>query len=49
MKFLKLILLLSLISSLNSCGPLAYKKTDAKKFPADPALRVKKILKTAKD
>ena len=48
MKFLKLILLLSLISSLNSCGPLAYKKTDARKFPADPALRVKKNMEDGK-
>ena len=42
MKFIKLILLLSFISSLNSCGPLSYKKTDARKFPDDPKLRVKK-------
>ena len=48
MKFIKLILLLSLISSLNSCGPLSYKKTDAKKFPADPALRVKKNMDEGK-
>ena len=48
MKFIKLILLLSLISSLNSCGPLSYKKTDAKKFPADPALRVKKNMEDGK-
>jgi hypothetical protein len=48
MKFIKLILLLSLISSLNSCGPLSYKKTDAKKFPADPALRVKKNMEEGK-
>ena len=48
MKFIKLILLLSLISSLNSCGPLSYKKTDAKKFPADPALRVKKNMDDGK-
>jgi len=48
MKFIKLILLLSLISSLNSCGPLSYKKTDAKKFPADPALRVKKNVEDGK-
>jgi len=48
MKFIKLILLLSLISSLNSCGPLSYKKTDARKFPADPALRVKKNIEDGK-
>ena len=48
MKFIKLILLLSLISSLNSCGPLSYKKTDARKFPADPALRVKKNMEEGK-
>ena len=48
MKFIKLILLLSLISSLNSCGPLSYKKTDAKKFPADPTLRVKKNMEDGK-
>ena len=48
MKFIKLILLLSLISSLNSCGPFSYKKTDARKFPADPALRVKKNMEDGK-
>jgi hypothetical protein len=48
MKYIKLILLLSFISSLNSCGPFSYKKTDARKFPADPALRVKKNMEDGK-
>jgi hypothetical protein len=48
MKFIKLIFLLFFILSLNSCGPLAYKKTDAREFPADPALRVKKNMEDGK-
>jgi hypothetical protein len=42
MRLLKLLLLLQLIISLNSCGPLAYKKTDARKVSPDPEERVKK-------
>ncbi len=48
MKFIQLIFFLFLISSLNSCGPLAYKKTDAREFPADPKLRVKKNMEEGK-
>ena len=49
MRLIKILLLLQLIISLNSCGPLAYKKTDARKFPADPAKELKKIWKKVKD
>src|SRR5210317_2400915 len=48
MKFIKIILLLTLITTLNSCGPLAYKKTDARKFPADPKLRVEQNMEDGK-
>ena len=48
MKLLRLIFLLSLTISLISCGPLAYKKTDARKFPADPKLRVEKNMEEGK-
>lgn len=48
MKFIKIILFLTLITALNSCGPLAYKKTDARKFPADPKLRVEKNMEDGK-
>ena len=34
MQLIKILLLLQLIISLNSCGPLAYKKVDARKYPA---------------
>ena len=40
MQFIKLLLLLQLIISLNSCG--IYRPTDAREFPPDPELRVKK-------
>ena len=42
MQLIKILLLLQLIISLNSCGPLAYKKVDARKIPWDPEERVKK-------
>ena len=42
MRLIKILLLLQLIISLNSCGPLAYKKTDARKVSFDPDERVKK-------
>ena len=44
MRFIKILLLLQLIISLNSCGPLAYKKTDARIVSPDPQERVKKNL-----
>ena len=40
MKLIKIFALLILLISLNSCG--LYRPTDAKEFPPDPALRVKK-------
>ena len=42
MQLLKLLLLLQLIISLSSCGPLAYKKTDARKVSPNPEERVKR-------
>ena len=42
MRLIKLLLLLLLIISLNSCGPFAYKKVDARKVSWDPEERVKK-------
>ena len=42
MRLIKILLLLQLIITLNSCGPLAYKKTDARKVSWDPEERVKK-------
>ena len=42
MQLIKLLLLLLLIISLNSCGPFAYKKVDARKVSWDPEQRVKK-------
>ena len=44
MRLIKILLLLQLIISLNSCGPLAYKKTDQRKVSWDPEERVKKNL-----
>ena len=44
MRLIKILLLLQLIISLNSCGPLAYKKTDARVVSPDPAERIKKNL-----
>ena len=49
---MKLITALSLISLLfvqSACGPLAYKKTDAKKVSADPKERVEKNLTAGRD
>ena len=42
MRLLKILLLLQLIISLNSCGPLAYKKVDSKKISNNPDERIKK-------
>ena len=42
MRLIKILLLLQLIISLNSCGPLAYKKVDARKVDWDPEKRVAK-------
>ena len=39
---------MQIIISLNSCGPLAYKKVDARKVPWDPDERVKKNIKEGK-
>ena len=47
MRLIKILLLLQLIVSLNSCGPLAYKKTDGS-VPWDPDERVKKNIKEGK-
>ena len=44
MWLIKILILLQLIISLNSCGPLAYKKVDARKVSWDPEERVKKNL-----
>ena len=44
MRLIKILLLILLIISLNSCGPLAYKKVDARKVSWDPKERVKKNL-----
>ena len=44
MRLLKILLLLQLIISLSSCGPLSYKKTDARKVSSNPEERVKKNL-----
>ena len=42
MRLIKILLLLQLIISLNSCGPLAYKKVDSSKISNDPDERVKR-------
>ena len=47
MRLIKILLLLQLIFSLNSCGPLAYKKTDGT-VPWDPDERVKKNIEEGK-
>jgi len=44
MRLIKILLLLQLIILLNACGPLAYKKVDARKVSWDPEERVKKNL-----
>ena len=48
MRLIKILLLLQFIISLNSCGPLAYKKVDAKKVEWDPDKRVAKNLEEGK-
>ena len=48
MRLIKILLLLQLIVSLNSCGPLAYKKVDSKKISNDPDERVKKNIEEGK-
>ena len=48
MRLIKILLLLQLIISLNSCGPLAYKKTDQRKVSWDPKERVKKNIEEGK-
>ena len=48
MRLIKILLLLQLIISLNSCGPLAYKKVDAKKVSWDPDERIKKNIEDGK-
>ena len=44
MRLIKILLLLQLIISLNSCGPLAYKKVDGRKIEWDPDKRVARNL-----
>ena len=48
MRLIKILLLLQLIISVNSCGPLAYKKVDARKISSDPDERVAANLKEGK-
>ena len=48
MRFIKILLLLQLFISLNSCGPLAYKKVDSKKISTDPDERVRKNIEEGK-
>ena len=48
MRLIKILLLLQLIISLNSCGPLAYKKVDSSKISNDPDERVKKNIAEGK-
>ena len=48
MYLIKILLLLQLIISLNSCGPFAYKKVDGRKIPWDPEERVKKNIEEGK-
>ena len=48
MQLIKILLLVKLIISLSSCGPLAYKKTDARKVSWDPNERVKKNIEEGK-
>ena len=48
MRLIKILLVLQLIISLNSCGPLAYKKVDARKVSWDPDERVKKNIEDGK-
>ena len=48
MRLIKILLLLQLIISLNSCGPLAYKKVDSKKISTDPDERIKRNIEEGK-
>ncbi|MDC0235533.1 DUF3576 domain-containing protein [Candidatus Pelagibacter sp.] len=48
MQLIKILLLLQLIISLNSCGPLAYKKVDSSKISNDPDERVRKNIEEGK-
>ena len=48
MPLIKILLLLQLIISLNSCGPFAYKKVDGRKVSWDPQERVKKNIEEGK-
>ena len=48
MRLLKILLVLQLIVSLNSCGPLAPKKVDARKVEWDPDKRVAKNIEEGK-
>jgi hypothetical protein len=48
MRLIKILLLLQLIISLNSCGPLAYKKVDSRKISNDPDERIKKNIEEGK-
>ena len=48
MQLIKILLLLLLIISLNSCGPLAYKKVDSRKISNDPDERIKKNIEEGK-
>ena len=48
MRLIKILLLLQLIVSLNSCGPFAYKKVDSRKVSWDPDERVKRNIAEGK-
>ena len=48
MRLIKILILLQLIISLNSCGPLAYKKVDSSKISNDPDERVRRNIEEGK-
>ena len=48
MQLIKILILLQLIISLNSCGPLAYKKVDSSKISNDPDERVRRNIEEGK-
>ena len=48
MKLIKILFLTQVIILLNACGPLAYKKTDARKVDWDPDKRVAKNIEEGK-
>ena len=48
MRLIKILLLLQIIITLNSCGPLAYKKVDSRQISNDPDERVKKNIEEGK-